>query len=100
MESDNGTAAVETAPYTAFLRRAIRALGRRVADGDVEDLAELLRLRDELDAAAAIAVAGLHERYSWQRIADVLGVTRQAAMQRWPDARGSRRPGGQPSHLR
>lgn len=100
MGQTNGVANVELDAYAAFVRRSIRALGRRVAAGDVEDLAELLALQDELAAAAAAAVDGLHERYSWRRIADVIGVTRQAAMQRWPAARSSLRPGGQPAELR
>ena len=44
---------VENDAYSAFLRRAIRAAGRRVGNGDVDGLA------------------------------DLLGVTRQAAQQRW-----------------
>lgn len=94
---------VENTDYGAFLKRAVRALGRRVAAGDVEDLAELVALRQELDEATAEAVRGLRAEpsaASWQAIADVLGITRQAAMQRWPDVGGARRPGGQPAALR
>lgn len=94
---------VETAAYLAFIRRAIRAHGRRVATGDVEDLAGLLALRGELDEAIAVAVAGLRaepQAASWQAIANAAGISRQAAMQRWPRARGARRQGGQPANLR
>lgn len=94
---------VETESYLAFIRRAIRAHGVRVATGDVEDLAGLLALRDDLDEAIAVAVAGLRaepQSCSWQAIADAAGITRQAAAQRWAQARGARRPGGQPAHLR
>lgn len=94
---------VETAAYRDFVRRSIRAYGRRVADGDVEDLTGLLELRREVEEAIADAVVGLRsggQPPSWQTIADVVGVTRQAAMSRWPQARGTRRPGGQPAHLR
>jgi hypothetical protein len=75
---------VETDDYAAFIRRAVRAHGRRVADGDVEALPGLIALADELDQAITTAVAGLRGHgYSWTEIADRLGVTRQAARQRW-----------------
>jgi hypothetical protein len=75
---------VENPDYAAFARRVIRAHGRRVAGGDVEGLADLLALRDELDAATQAAVDGLRGfGYSWGEIASRLGTTRQAAQQRW-----------------
>jgi hypothetical protein len=75
---------VETDDYAAFIRRAIRAHGRRVADGDVEALPGLIALADELDQAITTAVTGLRgDGYSWTEIAARLGVTRQAARQRW-----------------
>lgn len=75
----------ETTDYAAFIRRAIRAHGRRVADADVEDLAELLQLREELDAAIALAVTGQTENLgrSWADIARATGTSRQAAFKRW-----------------
>lgn len=94
---------VETAAYRDAVRRMVRAYGRRVAAGDVEDLAGLLELSDAVDEALAEAVAGLRSEpraASWQAIGKAAGITRQAAMQRWPQARGVRRPGGQPAHLR
>jgi hypothetical protein len=75
---------VETDEYAAFIRRAIRAYGRRVADGDVEALPGLLALSAELEQALGMAVAGLRNHgYSWTEIAARIGVTRQAARQRW-----------------
>jgi hypothetical protein len=75
---------VETDDYAAFIRRAIRAHGRRVADGDVEALPGLLRLSAELEQAIGTAVTGLRGcGYSWTEIANRIGVTRQAARQRW-----------------
>jgi len=68
---------VENPDYAAFGRRIIRAHGRRIAEGDVEGLAELLSLRDEPDSATRAAVDG-----SWGEIAYRLGTTRQAAQQR------------------
>jgi hypothetical protein len=97
------TGGVENTEYAAFVARAIRAAGRRVADGDPEDLAELTQLKEQLDEAMAVAVRGLRaapHSHSWSRIAACLGITRQAAMQRWPEAGGTRKPGGQPSAIR
>ncbi|HSY14429.1 MAG TPA: hypothetical protein VK816_00455 [Jatrophihabitantaceae bacterium] len=75
---------VENSAYTAFCARIIRAAARRMADGDVEGLADLARLSGELDQALSTAVAGLRDcGYSWAEIASPLGTTRQAAQQRW-----------------
>lgn len=75
---------VENAEFTAFGRRVIRAAGRRIAAGDVEALPDLARLSADLDAAITDAVTGLRAAgYSWGEIAARLGVTRQAAHQRW-----------------
>jgi ECF sigma factor len=44
----------------------------------------MTRLADELDDAIAQAVKGLRTQgYSWTEIGDRLGITRQAARQRW-----------------
>ncbi len=97
------TRTTENPDYAAFLRRAIAAHGRRVADGDIDALPELEALARSVSAALDEAVAGLRAEpnaYSWQQLADVLGVSRQAVMKRWPAAAGARRPGGQPHHLR
>jgi hypothetical protein len=75
---------VENPDYAAFARRVIRAHGRRVAEGDVEGLADLLALAEELERATHVAVEGLRTHgYSWAEIASRLGLTRQAAQQRW-----------------
>lgn len=75
----------ETATVAEGARRFVRAIGKRVADGDPEDLAELLRLQHQLDQAFATAVDGLRARgRSDAEIGRVLGVTRQAVGQRWP----------------
>jgi hypothetical protein len=74
--------AVENTDYTAFARRVIRAAGRRIADGDVEGVPHLIELTTAIDTA----VTGLrHHGYSWTEIATRLGITRQAAQQRWAD---------------
>ncbi|PZS26636.1 MAG: hypothetical protein DLM59_17890 [Pseudonocardiales bacterium] len=84
MTPGRGRRVVENDDYAAFLRRAVAAHGRRVACGDVEALAALLALAEDVDTAAAQGVAGLRAAgYSWAEIAARVGVTRQAAQQRW-----------------
>lgn len=83
-----GARIVENDEFTAFGRRVLRAAGRRIAAGDVEGLPALAALSVELDAAISDAVTGLRAAgYSWGDIAARLGVTRQAAHQRWAGAR-------------
>ena len=90
---------VENDDYAAFARRILRAYARRVADGDVEALIAMTGLAEEIDAAIGQAVTGLAQDidaaigqaviglravgYSWAEIGDRLGITRQAAQQRW-----------------
>ena len=75
---------VENDEYASFIRRAIRAYARRVAAGDADALANMTKLATDLDEAISQAVTGLRRtRYSWAEIAARLGVTRQAAQQRW-----------------
>ena len=75
---------VENDEYAAFARRVLRAYARRVAGGDVEALTLMLGLAEEIDTAIAEAVKGLRAcGYSWAEIGSRLGITRQAAQQRW-----------------
>ena len=75
---------VENDQFAAFAKRIIRAHGRRVADGDVEALRDLVALSAELDRAITDAVVGLRQfGYSWAEIGQRLGISRQAAQQRW-----------------
>lgn len=76
---------VETPDYAAFLKRIIRAYSKRIADGDIEALADLSGVVAELDHAIGQAVLQLRAEYgySWADIARPLGITRQAAQQRW-----------------
>ena len=79
---------VENDEYAAFARRILRAYARRVADGDVEALTLMTDLADEIDTAISQAVSGLRSfGYSWAEIGSRLGVTRQAAQQRWGTTR-------------
>jgi hypothetical protein len=77
---------VENADYASFARRILRAYARRVADGDVEALRQLVLLPSDVDAITRTAVRGLREfGYSWTEIAGRLGVSRQAAQMRYAD---------------
>ena len=74
---------VETMDYLGAARRFIRAAGRRVAECDEIELAELIALRATVEAAIDEAVAGQKTRKSWAGIALATGTTREAAYQRW-----------------
>lgn len=69
--------------YLGAARRFIRAAGRRVAECDEIELAELIAMRTVLEAAIDQAVAGQKTRKSWAGIALATGTTREAAYQRW-----------------
>ena len=74
---------VETPEYAAMLKRMIRSYGKRVAEEDYVDLADMLEVRAELEAAIAHAVREQQARTSWSTVALGLGVTREAAFQRY-----------------
>jgi len=75
---------VENDEYVAFARRILRAYARRVATGDIDALIQMTTLADDIEIAIRNAVVGLREfGYSWADIGTRLGVTRQAAQQRW-----------------
>lgn len=68
----------------AFMRRTARAMTRRAAAGEVDALTELVRLRAEVDqqieaSGRALVAFG----YSLGEIGRELGITRQAAHQRF-----------------
>lgn len=77
-----------------MIGRMLRALARR-ASADDQSLAELVGLRAELDAAIDEAARRAHDDagFSWTEIGDQLGLTRQAARQRF-GVRASQRRGG------
>ncbi|MET8263092.1 hypothetical protein ABZU92_03760 [Micromonospora arida] len=77
---------VENDQFAGFAKRIIRAHGRRVATGDVEALRDLIALSSVIDDAIGEAVIGLRTfGYSWAEIGQRLGISRQAAQQRWGD---------------
>jgi hypothetical protein len=75
---------VEALEFIGAVRRMLRAASVRVANADEHELAALIALQADLDAAIATAVQG-QRAYgrSWAYIATATGKTRQAAFQRW-----------------
>jgi DNA-directed RNA polymerase specialized sigma24 family protein len=75
---------VENDQYADFLRRALSGYTRRVGQGDIDAIASFSALVAEAGEQLAEAVFLLRVRgYSWTDISVRLGVTRQAAQQRW-----------------
>lgn len=78
----------ETPDVADAVQRLVTALGRRVADGDPDELLLLRSLSETVRAAEATAVAGLRAQgHSDATVAGVLGCSRQAVEQRWPRPR-------------
>jgi hypothetical protein len=72
------------AEYFGMLRRMLRAGARRLADSDPDDLPALVSLRDQLDTAIVQAVTGQRDNgFSWAQIGEALGMSRQAAQQKY-----------------
>ncbi len=79
---------VENDDYAAFTRRILAAHARRIGHGDIEGLNSLAALAADIDTALHTAVTGLRVAgFSWADIATRLGISRQAAQQRWGDTR-------------
>jgi|NGEPerStandDraft_9_1074522.scaffolds.fasta_scaffold04809_3 hypothetical protein len=76
---------VENTDYAAFAGRVIRAHARRIAEGDVDGLTDLVdwparwTLPPRLPSVDGLRGFG----YPWAEIASRLGTSRQAAQQRW-----------------
>jgi hypothetical protein len=82
-------AKVENSKFAGFVRRIIAAHALRVAAGDVEALADLVKLSEAVDAAIVSAMVGLKEfGYSDAEVAARLGVTKQAVQKRRAAAGG------------
>lgn len=74
----------ETIEVIQGIQRMVLAVGRRVADEDPEQLAELITLRHVLDEAIIEAVAGQRANdITWEAIGAATGTTRQAALMKW-----------------
>lgn len=79
---------VDTSQYFLFVSRVLRGTARRAAEIDPSELVELVRLRDDLDDAIHMVVAGVRRSgATWEEIGSALGMTRQAAQQRWGSSR-------------
>lgn len=75
---------VDTSDFLAMTARIVAAAGRRVAEADPDDLAQLLALRELVDEAIVEAVRGLRDAgITWEDIGRAAGTTRQAAIMRW-----------------
>ena len=84
LTSNRAGRVVENDEYAALARRVLRAYSRRVALGDIEALTLMVILADDLDDATRQAIDGLRALgYSWAETGSRLGITRQAAWQRW-----------------
>lgn len=78
----------ESPAMAGMLRRAARALVRRATDGDESALVALVESRAAIDAAIGDAARALNDRgRSWEAIGRELGMTRQAAQQRFGNTR-------------
>lgn len=75
---------VESNEFSRMLQRMVRAAGRRAATGDEDDLARLLELQGELDAAILTAVRGLRAAgFTWSALGAATGTSKEAAVQKW-----------------
>lgn len=73
---------------TSAVGRIIRSLGRRLAEGDPDGLANLAALELELERAWTAAVTGLRRTgFSDAQIGESIGTTKQAVQQRFPRTR-------------
>ena len=67
-----------------MITRMIGAAGRHVAGLDPDALARLAELRDAVDLAVVVAIAGQRSQgVYWSSIAGALGVTKEAVIQRY-----------------
>jgi len=76
---------VETEEYVGMLHRMLAALGTRVAGADIAMLAAMAGLPALVERLLGETVTRLRadHGYSWGDIGHALGITRQAAQQRF-----------------
>lgn len=75
---------VEAPDFIQMVRRIVRAAGRRMANGDTDQLRDLIAIRGDLDDAILAAVRGLRASgHTWEDIGAATGTTRQAALMKW-----------------
>ena len=81
------TPLAENSRYAAFTRRILRAYARRISAGDIDALTGMTAPAADIEDATRQAVTGRRGfGYSGAEIAYRIGVTRQAAQQRWGNA--------------
>jgi len=75
----------EASEVADAVSRMMRALARRASSGDLQALVEMAALQGELRAQMRRAATELrlHHGYSWADLGLALGISRQAAEQRW-----------------
>lgn len=76
----------ETVDMERFVRRVLRSITRRAVEGDMEAVEALSRLEVGVRAELRLSVAALRAEpwsYSWTDVAEALGVSKQAAQQRF-----------------
>lgn len=76
----------EAPEVAAACIRMLRALARRAGDGELEALEALAALQDSVQLQLGAAVAGYREgpaAASWTAVGEALGITRQAAHERF-----------------
>lgn len=74
----------ESPEISAFIRRMFRALERRAASGDLEAVEALAGLAKPLaEATRRAGQSAWDTGYSYTELADALGISRQAARQRF-----------------
>jgi hypothetical protein len=83
----------------------VRNFERRGKDsGGIDSLIALQQVADQVEETMAKLVHFLLSEeggsYSWEQVAEALGITKQGARKRSASGIGARKPGGQPAHLR
>ncbi|HUE26305.1 MAG TPA: hypothetical protein VMP89_05990 [Solirubrobacteraceae bacterium] len=74
----------ENDEYAAMMNRLLRAWGKRLADADDWDMAEFASFALEVDLELVSIVAAWRAAgRSWTDVGRALGITRQAAQQRF-----------------
>lgn len=77
-------ASYEAPDMAAFVTRVAKAMVRRAGEGDLEALSAVTAMSTAVDQAMTDAARAAHAAgYSWTQIAAELGISRQAARQRF-----------------
>jgi len=80
----------ESPEIEAFVKRMHRALIRRAKDGDLEAVEALANLVASSSEACKLAAdAAWRSGFSYTQIGDALGISRQAARQRFASVRSA-----------